>query len=262
MESFDTSNDVKPLTELGLSELEALTYLSALDLGQGSISDLASNAGIERTAMYYHIDRLLELGLLQPFSSGKRTLYKPSDPKKLKEMLTHKTDLLTDIFPKIDRQYSIATSRSISEYYNGAENYQRFYARNYQLIAEMEPPNNTLYILGSSFRKVASAGPAFLDFKIPEKQVNVVSKCILPLSSKSKNPSENLDDPYVVKRFNLPPAEIKYIADKYAYPGAVMIINDVICLIDYRNFNYSIIENVNVAKTWKMFFSFIWDNLK
>lgn len=262
MKSFDTSNDYKALEELGLSRAEALIYLSVLDLGQATISEIAGNAGIERTRVYYHIDTLKRLNLLSEVERGKRTLYLPADPKVLKQMLEHKKIMLDSLFPKIDRQYSLATSRSITEYYNGAENVQRFYARHYELIAEMEPPNNTLYILGTSFQKVTSASPAFMDFQVPKEQLNVISKCILPLSSKSKNPSDNLNDPYIIKRFNLPPAEIKYIADKYAYPGAVMIINDVICLIDYKNFNYSIIENANVAKTWMMFFSFIWDNLK
>jgi len=262
VKSFDISIDIKPLESLGLNHLESLSYLSALDLGQGTISDIAHNAGIERTALYYHIDRLIEIGLLQTIATGKRTLYKPADPKKLKEILQHKSEQLSEIFPKIDRQYSIVTSRSITEYYNGSENYQKFYHRLYGLLAALQPPNNTIYVLGSSFRKVTSTDPAFTAFEIPNEQLNVETYCILPKSQKSKIAEENLNDPYIVKRYNLPPAKIKYISDKFAYPAAVVIVNDIICLLDYKNFNYSIIENANVAQTWRMFFSLIWSHIK
>ena len=87
-------------------------------------------------------------------------------------------------------------------------------------------------------------------------------RCILPLSQKARSPETNERDPYIVTRYNLPAAELKFIPDKYAYYAAVAIINDLICLFDYRNFSYSILENANVAKSWKAFFDFIWDHLK
>lgn len=258
---FDILQDYKPLVETGLSKLEAQVYLSALDLGSGTISDIARNAEVERTGVYYHIERLMNLGLLQSVSNKKRIVYIPADPKILKEMLNKKSQQLQNIYPKVDHQYSIATSRSISEYYRGYNEVGKFYNRLYELLAELSPPNNQIFVLGTSFRNVISQHPVFSQFTRPEKQINVLSKCILPKSQGSKKPEENLDDPYIVRRYNMPPAEIKYIADKYAYPAAVVIINDIICLIDYRNFVYSIIENSNVATTWKMFFDFIWDNL-
>ena len=251
-----------PLEELGLSKLEALTYLSALDLGQGNISELAENAGIERTAIYYHIDRLLEMGLLQSVESGKRTLYLPADPQVLKDLLKHKTDQLSAIFPKIDHQYSIATSRSITEYYHGRDEVTKYYDRMYELLAKLSPPDNVIYVLGVSYHKVSTQHEVFMHYKRPNHQIDIVTKCILPRSQKSPDPAENLKDPYIIERFNMPAAELKYISDKYAYPAPLVIINDIVCLIDFSKYYFSIIENANIATTWRMFFDFIWANLK
>ncbi len=261
MKSFDISHDYKALIELGLSKTEALIYLSALDLGQGTVTQIAHNAGVERTGMYYHIDTLMRLSLLSAVSRGKRTLYLPADPKVLKNMLDHKKRLLDEAFPKIDRQFSIVTSRSISEYYYGIERAKQYYNRLYQLLSQMEETDNTIYVLGNSFKQISSHHDFFLDFEPPENQINICMKCILPKSSKPKGEASIDDQPYIVKRFNLPFAEVKYIPDKYAYYAAVAIVNNIICLFDFRNFSYSILENANVAKSWRAFHGFIWDHL-
>lgn len=262
MKSFDTSNDHEALEELGLSKTEALIYLSALDLGQGTVSQIARNAGIERTGVYYHIDTLIRLNLLSEVSRGKRTLYLPADPKILKNILEHKNRLLEGVFPKIDRQFSLVTSRSITEYYYGIDRAKDYYNRLYQLLSEMQAPNNIIYILGNTYREVSRSHDFFLDFVPPEKQIDIKTKCILPKSSKVKATNQSINDqPYLIKRFNLPFAEVKYIPDKYAYYAAVAIVGNIICLFDFRNFSYSILENANVAKSWRAFHSFIWDHL-
>ena len=94
MKSFDTLKDTKTLENLGLSFAEAAIYLSALDLGTATISDLAKNAKIERTRAYYHIEQMLSLGLLKTNTRGKRTLYMPADPTLLKEIQNKNTKKL------------------------------------------------------------------------------------------------------------------------------------------------------------------------
>lgn len=262
MKYFDTSNDYKALIELGLNKTEALIYLSALDLGQGTVSEIARNAEVERTGVYYHIETLLKNSLLQAVNKGKRTIYLPADPKILQQILEQKKTLLEHVYPKIDRQFSLISNRSISEYYFGVERARQFYDRLYQLLAQMKAPDNIVYVFGNSYKAISSRHDSFLDFQPPTAQIDIKMKCILPKSQKAKPPGTNRYDPYIVKRFNLPSADLKFIPDKYAYYAAVVVINNIICLLDYRNFSYAILENANVAKSWKAFFSFIWDYLK
>lgn len=261
MKHFNTTKDAKPLEALGLSKLEALIYLSALDLGQGTLSDIARNAGIERSGIYYHIENLINNSLLQTFERGKRTYYQPADPKILTKLLEHKKTLLDNIFPKIDSQFSRISSQSISEFYYGIDRAKQYYDRVYQLLGEMRPPNNLVYVLGNSFKRIYRHHEFFTDFSPPEQQIDIRMECVLPKSDMVKPPETNQSDPYIVTRFNLPRAELKFIPDKYAFYAAVAIINNYVCLFDYRNFSYTILENANVAKSWTAFFTFIWDHL-
>jgi len=262
VKSFDTYKDTKALESLGVSYTEAAIYLSALDLGPASISELAKNAKIERTRAYYHIEQMLSSGLLRTATRGKRILYLPADPKLLKEMQNRSAKKLDSLYPKLEQQFDKESGLLTSEHFRGIEDVLEFYDKMYKLISELRPPENVLYIFGAKYKSVANRHRVFAEFTPPANQLDVITKCILPKSDKSKDPDGNKSDPYIISRYNLPRAELRFIPDKFAYPGAVVIMKDIIAFYDWLNISYSIIKSKNIATTWKMFFSYIWGSLK
>ena len=264
VKSFDTLKDTKALESLGISFAEAAIYLSALDLGSASISELASNAKIERTRAYYHIEQMLDTGLLKTTTKGKRTYYIPADPALLKELQDKNTKKLEALYPKLEDQFDKESGLLSSEHFRGTEENDAFYDRMYELMSKIKAPNNVLYVIGTRYKTIdiRYKHKDVSEFVPPKDQLNVITKCILPKSSKSKEPGGNKGDPYIVTRYNLPEAELRFISDKFAYPGAVVIMNDIIAFYDSMNFSYSIITSKNVARTWEMFFKYMWGTLK
>jgi len=260
VKKFNTFNKVNALTEMGLSEKEALIYLSALNSGGGTISQLAAAGNIDRTGIYYYIEKLEKLGLLQAAERGKRRIFVPADPIILKKIVEDKQKHLLDALPRMEQVFSRQTNKSIIEYYQGKDERDQFYDRVYELISTLEPPYNTIYIMGLAYKTVTNV-KELRSFMPPQEQLNIITKAILPMSEKSKAPGGNKRDPYLVTRYNLPDAQLKFISDKYSYPGAITIVGDYVALYDYKNLTYSITENKNIATTWRMFFEYIWDSL-
>ncbi len=260
MKKFNTKIELDALINLGLSQKEALIYLSAIDLGGGTVSEIAENGEIERTGIYYHIDKLLRDGLLKTASRGKRTIYLPSDPENLKLMVKQKERDLNKILPKLQEHFSRETSKSIVEYFQGEEEVNKFYDRTYELFKTLQTPDNNICIFGASFRKITSAGDAFMYFSPPKEQLGLHLRTILPKSQKLPGDG-NAGDPYIVTRYNLPRSEIKFIDDKYANPGSVVITKNHIILYDSRTLFFSITESTVIAQTWQKYFEFIWDRL-
>lgn len=254
--------DIAILNQIGLTEREAAIYLAAIDTGGGTVSELAKEAEIERTGIYYHINNLISDGLLTVAARGKRTTYLPVDPDKLHQLWERKHNNLESILPRLQEQFSREAGHTIVEYFQGIEDVNKFYDRLYAILQEMTPPENTLYILGQSFKSVTSHNKEFLKFIAPKEQLNIVTKVILNESQRRKDGDAGIRDPYIATRYNLPAAKIRYISDRFNYPSAVVIMGNKIALIDYRNFIYSIHENKNMATTWKLFFDFIWEHLK
>lgn len=261
MKYFNTKEYQKALIDIGIEEKEALIYLSALELGGGTVSQLADVAKIERTGIYYYIDRMMSSGLLKTASLGKRTVYLPTDPDFITKLVEKRQQNITKILPALQQQFSKDSSRSIVEYYQGREEVNLFYDRVYQLLKQNQDQDNINYVLGNSFNAVTSKGQEFLKFTPPVEQINIITKAILPRSQKNKTEEENAKDPYIVTRYNLPKAEIKYLNDKYNYPGSISIMGNKIAFYDFRSYSFSITENANIAATWKMFFQYIWDSL-
>lgn len=262
MEHFHTSKDIQILSNLGLSEKEAQIYLSAVSTGGGTIADLAEAAQIERTGIYYHIQNLLDLKLIKTVSKGKRTLYLPSDPNRLKIIANKQQKAFEGLFPALEERYSRKASKSIIRNYEGEDQINPFYDDVYQIIKSLQPPDNTLSLLATSYYTVAKASKHFFDYSPPQERLDITSRAILPKSRKVKKAKGLENQPYIMTRYNLPPAELKFITDKYIYPSSVVILKNHIILYDWRNLNFSINENQNNAQTWQAFFNLVWDNIK
>ena len=261
MKNIDISKTTKILHQAGLSEKEAQIYIGALLRGGGTISELASAIDIERTGIYYHIDRLKSIGLLKQINRGKRRVFIPVDPVELKKAVENKQKQFQELFPKIEELFNRQNSKSIIEYYQGKDEIHDFYNRVYYYLSKLEQ-GSLVYILGASYSAVTANTKELLRFDPPEKQLDIIINAILPKSQKSAKINGNIKDPYIVTRYNLPPAQIKFVSDKYSYPGAVAIFDDKIVLYDYKNMIYSITQNRNMAATWRVFFQFMWDSVK
>jgi predicted transcriptional regulator len=253
-------NEINILTNLGLSDKEAQIYLSAIETGGGTIAELAETAGIERTGIYYHIEKLLNQKLLKTIIKGKRTIYLPSDPNRLRKIADQQQKSFQNIFPAIEKKYSQKTSKSIIKYFEGEEEVNNFYAHVYEILKKLHP-EEMIYILGTSYQTVAATSKNFLNYSPPLDRLDIQSRAILPLSRKVKNPQGLENHPYIITRYNLPPSELKFITDKYIFQSSVVITAKHIILYDWRNLIFSVTENKNNASTWRSFFEFTWDHL-
>lgn len=71
------------LQALGLSEKEAITYLTLHEYGASAVSTLARRTGIKRTSLYDVINALFERGLISSFEQGGAKYYIIDDVNKL-----------------------------------------------------------------------------------------------------------------------------------------------------------------------------------
>ena len=65
----------KHLEEVGLSAKAARVYLALLQLGSGTVQDVASRAGIVRTTCYPLLEELQKRGLVSTTRSGKKAVF-------------------------------------------------------------------------------------------------------------------------------------------------------------------------------------------
>ncbi len=71
------------LKSLGLSESEAMIYVTSLELGPASVQDLAKKAHVSRVTTYAVIESLAARGLMSSVEKGKKRLFSAESPERL-----------------------------------------------------------------------------------------------------------------------------------------------------------------------------------
>ncbi len=90
------------LTHFSLSPQEAEIYLASLTLGTASVVELAKKTGKSRTAIYFHINHLLQKGLLKETRKGKAVRYLPTPPRDVVDQIDRWTTDLKSLLPLLE----------------------------------------------------------------------------------------------------------------------------------------------------------------
>ena len=71
------------LSQFGFSEQEAELYIICLTLGRPTVAEIARKTKKNRTAVYFHLNHLLEKHVIQEVKEGKRSRFVPLAPEAL-----------------------------------------------------------------------------------------------------------------------------------------------------------------------------------
>jgi len=128
------ADDVEIIRKFGLSDTAARVYLALLELGKASADKIAKRVGTYKANTYDALDRLIEIGLASYIIEGKKRLFIPTSPEKLKDSAeeakqraddnheTLKNDL-ERIMPKLSAKYRSVSQKEIFEIYVGKKAY-------------------------------------------------------------------------------------------------------------------------------------------
>ncbi|RMD51098.1 hypothetical protein D6827_02825 [Candidatus Parcubacteria bacterium] len=139
----------KDLEKLGLSATESLIYLACLHAGIISASELASRVAINRTTVYYALEKLRKKGLLSIVIQKNERKYKAEPPDKIgillrlqKEHLNEKIKLADDLAAGLNAFCARSDARPEIRYYRGF-NGLRAIQKEYELL-----PADMIQIVG------------------------------------------------------------------------------------------------------------------
>lgn len=123
MSSFETE-----LLKLGLSEKEALIYLTLLSHGPSSVRKLAGISGINRGTAYDCLKALKERGLVSFFNEESKQCFVAEDPARLQELVvTKQSELerskasLDEMIPELRSLHDRGADKPVSRYYEGSQ---------------------------------------------------------------------------------------------------------------------------------------------
>lgn len=81
---------LRKIEDLGLQANEARVYLSLLEIGEATVTQICKNAGLNRTTGYDVLERLCLYGIVNKGVGGKKRLYIAESPVHLNQFLENK----------------------------------------------------------------------------------------------------------------------------------------------------------------------------
>ncbi|MFA5986731.1 MAG: helix-turn-helix domain-containing protein [Parcubacteria group bacterium] len=91
----------KQLSDAGLTETEAKIYLAALELGEASVSRIATKSDIKRTTVYLSLENLMKKGLMSAIKKGGKIHYFSEDPRNLERVMDERKKHISDLMPQL-----------------------------------------------------------------------------------------------------------------------------------------------------------------
>lgn len=159
------------LIKLGLSEKEAKLYIAALQLGSGSVQEIAKKADVKRPTAYVVLDQLVQKGLVSKKPSGGGHDYIAESPEKLETLVDQQKFALSNALPLLKDIYKEEQARPHVKIYEGLEGMKKVY---FDTVWKSKTP---VYFF-SSIRRINQKFPELLgqwltDNKDPDFQKDI-----------------------------------------------------------------------------------------
>jgi len=107
------------LEETGFTNKEAQVYLALLELGQGSVSQIAEKTELKRSIIYVLIEGLIKRGFVSENKQTKVSRFTAADPTKILGYLHTVTTNFKEMLPILRSVYNKADKKPIINYFEG-----------------------------------------------------------------------------------------------------------------------------------------------
>jgi len=242
------------LESIGLSPNEARIYETLLSLGKSSVSQIAVKTNIHRRNIYDTVNRLMEKGLVFQIFQKNENIYEAVDPDKLMELIGEKEQKLKKILPDLHKSYKKNPSEEIAFIYKGVEGFKNY-------MRDLVRVGKTTYFIGAKALWFTPNVPEYFltNFKKEMARKKVEYYTIFDHVVKEKMPD------YISQVGG----NYKIFPKEYSTPGVCDIFGDYVVTfnsVDVGNFGEDntifVMRNEKLAENFRIWFKFMWDNLK
>lgn len=236
------------LAQFDLTGKKADVYLAVLELGSGTVIEIARKSEIKRTTVYDILLDLEKSGLIYQTTKVNKRLFVAEDPEKLKKRLEEKERVLSEMLPQLRSLYNIKGIKPKIKFYEGKEGLRQVYADTLNYNGEILAfaSEDVVKTLGMEWAN------DYLQKRV-KKEIRV--RIILPKTE------------LIEKEFNLKDQKqlrSSKLVNPKKYPFSIEINiygHQKVALMSAREEMGIIIEGKEIYNTLKLIFELLWDNL-
>src|SRR3989344_5510052 len=250
----DTNEQIKlNLQSFGFSEKEAVVYIALLELGKGTVRQISSKAGINRTTSYDILGSLSNKGLVSVSGKEPKSEYAVEPPeaittylKKVAEEATERIKKSEAVLPELELLHA-KQNRPRIRFYEGKEGLERVYE---DTLTSSEPIRAY-----ATIDDMHNALPNYFPEYYKRRAGNNISiRAIVPETPSGRERKTHDEEE---KR------QIAFVpADKYYFSPEINIYDDKVMIASWREKLGIIIESHEIADAMKKIYELAWAEAK
>ncbi len=241
------------LSSWGLSRREASVYLSALELGRGTVTQISRKAGINRTTGYDILDRLAGNGLVRISGKEPKQEYVAESPDNILTLLQNRQKLLEksiaaaeDFIPKLKSIQKIEDRPQI-KFYEGIEGLKQVY--------EDTLTSSEKIVAYAKYEEMFEAlGDYFPLYYKRRAQKGIPIRAIIPKTPMAIEQSTH-DKEVARETAFVPP-------DDYSFSPEINVYDNKVMIASWKEKLGIIIESAEIADAMKKIFNLAWAEAK
>lgn len=241
------------LVTAGLSPKEVGVYMALLELGKGTVSQIARKAGINRTTGYDILDNLVNMGVVSITGKEPKQEYVAESPESIKEYITreieNKKEALKEvekIVPELTTLHN-KTARPKVFFYEGKEGLQKVYEDTLSSTEEI--------LAYASVEDIKPTLPHYFpEYYKRRAKKGIPIRAIFPESPDARERAA-LDAEEIRQSLIIP-------AEKYGFHPEINIYDNKIMIASWREKLGIIIESAEIADAMKKIYELAWAEAK
>lgn len=246
--------EISQLEKIDLKEKEAKVYIALLKVGPSLANQLSKKTSIIRSSIYDHLDILLDKGFISYVIKSGKKYFQAVDPQKIIEKFNEdklkEEQILKDLVPQLIKLQNTSSKKSKIEVFEGKEGMKSAMS----------------YILKDNPKEILVSGSSGVGYKLLPFYLEHWHKERAKRKIKLKIIYNNIPEAKerIKKGPSLNYSEIRFIDFNHASLTGTLIYNNKILLTiwDLENPFAILIENENIAKSYKNNFQVIWKSAK
>jgi sugar-specific transcriptional regulator TrmB len=245
--SFSSSPTQTPLFgRIGFSKKESTIYISLIQNGPSTVSDLMRNTKMYRPAIYSVLPGMIEKGIVSIAPKGKQKLYVAESPSHLRPILDEADRGISKEILDLEEQYRTKNKAPLVTYSKGRKGIIAAYS---DMVHSLKK--------GETYYRYSSASVLNRERYIPKDYRQVRDAKQLERLVITNEPTKRAHKDRLGRVIKVIPSDF----DLFENDIAQLIYGNKVAIIDYNTKTTIIIENPIIAKFQKKIFKLLFDKL-
>lgn len=239
--------DIEILEKIGLTKNDRKVYLTLLEIGSATVSDLVKKTALHRSYVYDILDKLIDSGLVSFIIKNNKKYFNAEAPERILKILDNKEQEIKQdkseikhILPELIKRQKIAIEKQEARIFTSKEGVK-------SILEDILKTKQNFVAFGAEGKFKDIFKWYFDNWHRRRVGLKIKYKIIYNKKLKGKRPT---------KEQKL--TKVKFLPEKYEFPSTVIVYGNKVAIIIWESLISFVLESEKAVKSFINYFELLW----